>query len=97
MPSWAEGFPNSVIEGMASGNAIVTTKVGVIPDILNHNENCLLVNPKDQDGLNNALQSLVCDDGLIKKLAENAISFASSNFSEHKSLTHLRSSIEEII
>tara|TARA_B100000965_G_scaffold386629_1_gene389057 strand:+ start:1708 stop:2814 length:1107 start_codon:yes stop_codon:yes gene_type:complete len=97
LPSWAEGFPNSVIEGMASGNAIVTTKVGVIPDILNHNENCLLVNPKDQDGLNNALQSLVCDDGLIKKLAENAISFASSNFSEHKSLTHLRSSIEEII
>ena len=27
LPSWAEGFPNSVIEGMASGNAIITTKV----------------------------------------------------------------------
>lgn len=97
LPSWVEGFPNSVIEGMASGNAVITTKVGVIPDILTHDQNCLLIDPKDQDGLNNALESLVSDASLIKKLAVNAVSFANLNFSEHKSLTLLRRCIEEII
>ena len=97
LPSWAEGFPNSVIEGMATGNAVITTKVGVIPDILIHDQNCLLVNPKDQDDLNNALELLISDESLIKKLAENAVIFADSNFSEYKSLARLRSTIEEII
>ena len=97
LPSWAEGFPNSVIEGMATGNAVIATKVGAIPDILIHNQSCLLVNPKDQDELNNALELLISDENLIKKLAKNAVTFADSNFSEHKSLSRLRSCIEEII
>ena len=97
LPSWAEGFPNSVIEGMATGNAVIATKVGAIPDILIHNQTCLLVNPKDQDELNNALELLISDENLIKKLAKNAVTFADSNFSEHKSLSRLRSCIEEII
>jgi len=97
LPSWIEGFPNSVIEGMASGNAIITTKVGVIPDILTHNKNCLLVEPRDQKGLDNSIKSLISDENLIKKLATNAVSFANLNFSESESLPLLRSTIEEII
>ena len=33
-PSWEEGFPNSIIEAMASGLAVISTSVGNIPDIL---------------------------------------------------------------
>ena len=50
-----------------------------------------------KETLNNALELLISDENLIKKLAENAVTFADSNFSEHKSLSRLRSCIEEII
>ncbi len=34
LPSWAEGFPNVIVESLACRMAVVSTTVGVIPDIL---------------------------------------------------------------
>lgn len=61
LPSYTEGFPNVILEGMALGKAIVASRVGAIPEMLGDNSGCpcgLVVNPKDVDSLRDALFDL---------------------------------------
>jgi glycosyltransferase involved in cell wall biosynthesis len=72
LPSFAENLPVSVIEGMASGLAIVTTPVGAVEDIVLDGETGLLVAPGDVDGLAQALRRLVGDAALRARLGAAA-------------------------
>jgi len=58
LPSHGEGQPISILEGMASGMAILSTKVGSIPEVVNE-ENGILVNPGDIQELSDAIFQLV--------------------------------------
>jgi glycosyltransferase involved in cell wall biosynthesis len=57
LPSHWEGFPLSVLEGMASGAAIIATRVGDIPWMVD--EAGILVEPGDVDALAGAIERLV--------------------------------------
>lgn len=61
LPTYAEGLPISLLEGMAGGNAIVSTTVGSIPEVVGP-ENGILVSPVDVDELSEVMASLVRDD-----------------------------------
>jgi glycosyltransferase involved in cell wall biosynthesis len=58
-PSHCEGMPNAVLEGMASGLAVVASRVGAIPDLVEDGRSGMLVEPGDADGLGRALVRLV--------------------------------------
>ena len=60
LPSYAEGLPIAILEAMAAGNAIISTTVGAIPEVIGE-ENGLLVEPKEADQLAGALRELVAD------------------------------------
>ena len=51
LPSYAEGQPISILEGMAAGMAILSTTVGSIPEVIKHGENGFLVSPGDVDDM----------------------------------------------
>lgn len=62
LPSYTEGFPNVILEGMASGCAIVATDVGAIPQILeeeNGNRYGFIIKPQDVLGLKDAIKDLL--------------------------------------
>lgn len=56
-----EGTPNVVLEAMASGLPVVATDVGGIADIVIDGETGYLVRPDDEDGLRDAVATLVAD------------------------------------
>lgn len=68
-PSWHEGFAQPALEGMASGCAVITTKIGA-EDFIRQNENCLLVEPKHSEQIEGALERLLDDAALRQKIAE---------------------------
>lgn len=67
LPSYNEGLPMAILEGMACGKAIISTRVGAIPEVVNE-ENGILIQPGDTDALADALCKY-CKDG---KLIESA-------------------------
>lgn len=58
LPSHGEGQPISILEGMASGMAILSTKVGSIPEVIK-DENGILVHPGDIAKISEAIIQLV--------------------------------------
>ena len=67
-----ETGPLTLIEAMALGKAILSTKVGVVGENLIAEEEALFVEPGDAVGLAAAIQRLVRDPKLLGKLATNA-------------------------
>ncbi|QLH81190.1 glycosyltransferase family 4 protein [Halosimplex pelagicum] len=60
LPTYAEGLPIAMLEGMAGGNAVVSTAVGSIPEVIDRDTG-LLVDPGDVAGLADALETLATD------------------------------------
>jgi glycosyltransferase involved in cell wall biosynthesis len=73
LPSHEENLPISVIEGMASGLAIVATPVGAVSDIVIDGETGLLVPVNDAAALSEALSRLVRDPALRQRLGQGAL------------------------
>jgi glycosyltransferase involved in cell wall biosynthesis len=61
LPTYFEGYPNSLIEAMACGKACVASSVGSIPDIIDDQVTGILVKKGDSKQLYNALKLLITD------------------------------------
>jgi glycosyltransferase involved in cell wall biosynthesis len=72
LPSLWEGLPNALLEAMAMGLAVVATKVDGVPELVRHDANGLLCEPKDTQTLFVALQDLVLDPELRQRLGAEA-------------------------
>lgn len=72
LPSKAEGLPLSMLEAMASGCAIIATKVPGIVDVVEHGSTGLLVEPDNVKQLAQALEQLLSDPNLRRRLSTNA-------------------------
>jgi len=68
-PSLSEGLPNAIMEAMASGCAVIASRVGGCPELIEHGVDGLLVDPGGLDGLTAALGALIDNPGARTKLA----------------------------
>ncbi|GEM_PF-7098538 len=64
LPSWSEGMPLSLLEGMAAGLAVVVTAVGGMSDVVRPQVDGLRVPPHDAPALQRALAQLCADEPL---------------------------------
>jgi glycosyltransferase involved in cell wall biosynthesis len=74
LPSHMEVLPMAIIEGFAHGLAVVTTPVGVIAEIVN-SETGILVQPGNVDELRVALENLINDKALRRRIGSGAKAF----------------------
>jgi glycosyltransferase involved in cell wall biosynthesis len=81
LPSHAEGMAMAVIEGLAHGLAVVTTRVGAHEEAISDGETGLFVPVGDKDALALALARLVGDPWMRGALSSKARSHYLSRFS----------------
>ncbi len=65
-----EGLPRSIIEAMMAGLPVVATKVGGVPELVEDGITGFLVPPKDPEALAQALQKLIDDPELRKRMGQ---------------------------
>lgn len=97
LPSWNEGMPNAMIEALAAGLAVIVTPVGVISDYLNDGENALFIEVKNPLSIVKALENLINNFELRKKISINGHKLAISKFSSEVSLSKVGDVIENLI
>ncbi len=72
-PTYAEGFSNTILEAMAAGLAVVSTHSVGVSDCLRDGENGLMVQPGDVPALAEALERVIVDAPLRRRLAEDGL------------------------
>jgi len=71
--SRAEGGPKAIVEAMACGVPLVSTKVGMALDIIEDGHNGLLTEVEDTTALAEKAGILITDGTLANRLANNAL------------------------
>jgi glycosyltransferase involved in cell wall biosynthesis len=70
--SRVEGGPKSILESMASNVPIISTRVGMAPDVIENGKNGYVLPVEDTDGIVNTCISIAKDSQVKKQIVENA-------------------------
>jgi glycosyltransferase involved in cell wall biosynthesis len=81
LPSYNEGLPVAVLEAMAAGKPVVTTRVGAIPDLGIDDAAGFLIDPGSIEDLTNRLATLVEDPILREQFGATGRRRVESDFS----------------
>lgn len=80
---WMEGQPVSILEAMAQGHYIITTRHAGIPDVVNE-ENGIFVKPDNVDSVYKVFKQLSQDPQILENVKEHNRKKAGEMFSEEK-------------
>jgi glycosyltransferase involved in cell wall biosynthesis len=79
-----EGIPRVLLEAMAAGLPVVTTRVAGIPSLIAHEENGLLVENATSPGVADAVARIVADSGLRRRLIDGGYATARAHTLERQ-------------
>jgi glycosyltransferase involved in cell wall biosynthesis len=85
-----DGLPTSLLESMALGTPCVATNVTGIPEVLKDGETGLLVRQNDPEALARALEKLLSDGELAKRVAHRARKLIEAEFDIRHNAARLR-------
>lgn len=92
--SRTEGGPMPVVEALACGRPVLSTSVGVVPELVIEGENGLLFH-RSRKGLHDAIEALLSSPTLLTKMSKNAPGSVSSRLA-HETIKHYDSMFESI-
>jgi glycosyltransferase involved in cell wall biosynthesis/predicted O-methyltransferase YrrM len=98
-PSYAEyeSFGIAVIEAMAAGIPVIASDIGPLREIINNGENGILIPKKDPDKLRSAIESLMKDRDLMKRLGEEGRRTILASFSLKKAIKEIEGVYDRVL
>ncbi|HWI39808.1 MAG TPA: glycosyltransferase, partial [Burkholderiales bacterium] len=98
LPSYAnEGVPQSLVQAMLVGLPCVTTPVGSISELAMNEQTALVVPPQDVGALRAALEKLIGDSDLRKKLGAAARQHCEQTMSVERMLDRMEAIYSEAV
>lgn len=98
LPSYAnEGVPQALMQAMAVGVPVVSTAVGSIDELVQHEETGLMVPPQDAGALGAAIERLLAQPALGLRLAQAARERVRSRCSRERMLDRMEAVFGEAI
>lgn len=95
--SHTDAFSLTVLEGLATGTAILATAVDGTPEMIRHKENGWLVLARDEQALAEAMRFLLSDQDLREQLGRNGRRDAIARFSIETFATEIHSFYRSIL
>ena len=95
--SWEETGPLTLIEGLALGKAILSTRVGIVGESLIPGKEALFVEAGDSTGFASAIERLAREPGLVESLQANSREAYERYFKLDRFGTEFLSLLEETI
>ena len=81
LPSYSEGLPYALLEGMAAGVPAIATRVGAIPEVVADGVNGLLLEPRSAEAIAAAIQRLTSDRAALARMSEASRATISARYS----------------
>jgi glycosyltransferase involved in cell wall biosynthesis len=99
LPSlWYENAPKSLLEAQARGKPVVTTRIGGLPELVEHGENGFLVEPGDRLGLaDTLLRTLAMDEGSLAAMGAKGREQATNRFTRDRYYREMTALYGEIV
>jgi glycosyltransferase involved in cell wall biosynthesis len=82
LPSYGEGLPRSLLEALACGKPVITTKAPGCREVVQHLENGVLVQPRSADDLASAFEYVLAHTRGLRKMGEVSRRLAVESFSD---------------
>jgi len=99
LPSFTEGLPNVILESFAHRKTAVATRVGGVPEIIDHGINGILVRPGDPGKMAEEIDILLHNKSLLSKMGDTAYDIVKSRFSfedQNKKLVSIYNTLLEL-
>ena len=92
-----DGIPVALMEAMAKGKPVISTKISGVPELIVDGSAGLLVEPEDHDALATALRHCVEDEGLYNRLSNGARQRIEEEFGEKVNTDRLESIMRDAV
>lgn len=96
LPSLQEGLSIAIIEAMASKIPVIASNVDGIPEVISHNDDGILISPKNETEISQAVIKLLEDEKLKDTLVNNAYEKVVSKFDIKKIVKEFESLYMEL-
>jgi glycosyltransferase involved in cell wall biosynthesis len=96
LPTAGDFSPFVLLEAMAAGLPAVSTRVGAIPEIIDHGRTGLVIDPGDAAGLSAALRTLADSPSLRDDLGRSARLRAERHFDAARNYRELLETLKEV-
>ena len=76
-----EGLPYTILESLAAGTPVLTTRVGGIPDVIVDRENGIFVEPRRPEAIATALRDLAASPERLQAMSRACVAYAERELS----------------